>query len=114
MTVEPYVQLRGNEVEVGGDANVTVALFYPSYDLGKSGAVDLTLYAVRAADDIRVKYDFDRDGWVIFQQKGVEHFSWSDTEPGWHEAAFVKAWGQYTECSHHDEECPKCPMEDDG
>lgn len=56
-------------------------------------AIEIHLTDVRAADPIRVTYDYDRDGWVIEQ---ATRFEWEpdDTEcdPGWREAAFCAAW----------------------
>lgn len=48
---------------------------------------------LRAADDIRIEYDFGRDGWVI---KQAQVFEWEiDDEicdPQWKEVAFIEAW----------------------
>jgi hypothetical protein len=53
------------------------------------------LMDVRAADDIRVSYDFERDGWKIEQ---ASTFQWeADDEacdPDWQEVAFIQAWGR--------------------
>lgn len=60
----------------------------------------VSLEHVRAADDIRISYDFERDGWVI-EQASV--FEWSEDltmndddecDPCWAEVAFVGAWGR--------------------
>ncbi len=69
-------------------------LFYPrtSKD-AKDKAVQVALFDVRAADDLRVTYDFDRDGWVIWQ---ASVFKWvsedEECDPKWKEAAFCRAW----------------------
>ncbi len=48
--------------------------------------IEIGLEHVRAADSIRVRYDFDRDGYVILQ---------SSADPDdWQEVAFVQAWGR--------------------
>ncbi len=56
--------------------------------------IQIGLMHVRAADNIRVSYDFDRDGWKIQQ---AQVFSWEiddkDCDPLWKEVAFVRAWG---------------------
>jgi hypothetical protein len=53
------------------------------------------LMDLRAADEIRISYDFDRDGWIIEQ---ASTFAWdaNDTvcDPDWKEVAFVKAWAR--------------------
>ncbi len=72
--------------------DIQVNLEYPrSEDSPKFIRVDLV--DVRAADAIRISYDFKRDGWVI-EQASV--FEWSGDDPEcdmkWKEAAFCKAW----------------------
>lgn len=51
------------------------------------------LMDVRAADDILIEYDFERDGWVI---KQAQVFQWDVNDercdPEWKEVAFVQAW----------------------
>lgn len=74
-----------------------VTLNYPRND-GHVTKIEIDLCDVRAADGIRVKYDFDRDGWVIEQAR---YFSWDADDPvcdpGWTEVAFVRAWGSRVE-----------------
>jgi hypothetical protein len=70
-------------------------------DLEYPGASDnethirIGLLHVRAADDIRIHYDFERDGYVIEQ---ASYFGpWEVGAPAdmdWQEVAFVKAWGR--------------------
>jgi hypothetical protein len=58
--------------------------------------IEVGLMDVRAADSVRVSYDFERDGWVI-KQAAVFEWSEDDTTNGdsdWQEVAFVPAWGQ--------------------
>jgi len=59
----------------------------------KQDKVVLNLVDVRAADPIRVSYDFERDGWKI-EQSSVFEWDANDREcdPCWREVAFVKAW----------------------
>lgn len=81
-----HAQRRGDEVHID--------LWYPKADPANATALVIGLVDVRAADEIRVSYDFDRDGWKIEQ---ASNFSWeADDEVcdrGWMEVAFVKAWG---------------------
>lgn len=52
--------------------------------------VEIGLEHVRAADAIRVSYDFERDGYKIEQSR------WTDddvTGDLWQEVAFIPAWG---------------------
>lgn len=57
-----------------------------------SRIIEVGLMAVRAADSIRVHYDFKRDGYVITQ---ASRFTFEENEPidmDWQEVAFVRAW----------------------
>lgn len=75
------------------DNTAIVEISYPRLDDNKIKNIEVGLSDVRAADNIRISYDFDRDGWKIEQ---ASIFSWDieDTEmdPDWQEVAFVKAW----------------------
>lgn len=65
------------------------------YPRDRHECVLIGLLDTRAADDLRVSYDFHRDGWVI-EQASV--FEWSADDPSpdsdWQEVAFVKAWNR--------------------
>ncbi|MFB6375414.1 MAG: hypothetical protein ABEN55_20375 [Bradymonadaceae bacterium] len=73
-----------------------VDLEYPKLD-DNPDAITIALLSVRAADDLRVEYDFERDGWSIQQ---AARFSWDSMEaaeeigPQWKEVAFVQAWAR--------------------
>lgn len=73
-----------------------VELEYPRLE-GHVRFVEVDLVDVRAADGIRVSYDFERDGWRIEQ---ASRFEWPADDPvcdpDWQEVAFVKAWGRDT------------------
>lgn len=74
------------------DRTLLVDLWYPRSE-DRPNEVIVGLVDVRAADDIRITYDFDRDGWRIEQ---AQRFSWpndNDMDPAWKEVAFVQAWG---------------------
>ena len=80
---------------------LSLNLIYPPYPGDDPGdrvtTFQVGLMAVRAADDIRVSYDYDRDGWKIEQEKMVR---WEGTYAGtgeWVEVAFVDAWGNERE-----------------
>lgn len=53
------------------------------------------LVDARAADDIRISYDFERDGWKIEQ---ASTFEWDADDkvcdPDWQEVAFIQAWAR--------------------
>ena len=77
---------------MAGDT-IQVDLMYPRSSADKFVRVDLC--DVRAADGIRISYDFDRNGWKIEQ---ASTFSWDGDDavcdPDWQEVAFVKAWAR--------------------
>lgn len=71
-----------------------VELFYPRGE-GNARQILVSLMDIRAADDIRISYDFDRDGWVIEQ---ASIFAWPAgdevCDPDWQEVAFIEAWAR--------------------
>lgn len=76
------------------DDGVIVELWYPR-DWAVVKGIQVSLVDMRAADDIRIEYDFDRDGWSI---KQASKFSWElddkIQDEDWQEVSFVKAWGR--------------------
>lgn len=71
---------------------ICVNLWYPRCD-ENAKLIVIDLVDVRAADGIRVSYDFERDGWKIEQ---ASRFSFGPDEPcdlGWVEVSFIQAWG---------------------
>lgn len=76
------------------DETYFVELFYPR-SKGNVKAVEVGLMDVRAADSLRIEYDFDRDGYSI---KQASKFSWDASDkvcdPDWQEVAFVRAWAR--------------------
>ena len=88
------------DVCVNGDT-ASLELWYPGIRDVKF--LKIGLMDVRAADDIRVSYDFERDGWKIEQ---ASRFSWTceddACDPDWQEVAFVQAWARKeTEVEEH-------------
>lgn len=75
---------------------IDVEIWYPRTDSSPCRAVRIGLMDVRAADSIQVRYNFDRDGWVILQERMVEIPGGggmvSKAPEEWVEAAFVPAW----------------------
>jgi hypothetical protein len=57
--------------------------------------VEVGLMDVRAADNIRISYDFDRDGWKI-EQASIFQWELGDEmfDADWQEVAFVQAWAR--------------------
>ena len=66
-----------------------VELSYPRVK-GQPNEILVSLIDVRAAGDILIRYDFDRDGWSILRDSFPEK-PWEDHVEDWQEAAFVKA-----------------------
>ena len=89
MVMTDFEQMHG-ESHLHGES-YSVSLWYPRQRSIKNIVIDLM--DVRAADEIRVSYDFTRDGWVIEQPS---QYSWeADDEVcdrGWIESAFLPAW----------------------
>ncbi len=78
--------------EIGNDLHVD--LHYPDYDRDKAKKLIIGLCSVRSADEIRVSYDFDRNGWVI-EQATIFEWDWKTEtvfDRGWKEVAFAPAW----------------------
>lgn len=74
-------------------AIVHAELWYPR-NPGSASAVQVGLVDVRAADDITIRYDFDRDGWVILQDRVVEREWGMDVVEEAVEVAFIPAWNE--------------------
>ena len=55
------------------------------------GFVEVGLVDVRAADSVRLSYDFDRDGWRIEQREGIDRGGCIE-DGDWVEVAFLRAW----------------------
>lgn len=83
-------------VRVVRDGDVLVVdMIYPRSD-GHPKAVEVGIECVRAADTVRIEYDFDRDGFSIKQAATRFDFENDDSvcDPDWREVAFVPAWGR--------------------
>ena len=80
-----------NEARIRGRV-VHLDLWFPTVG-DNPDTVELGLMDVRAADAIRIRYDFERDGWAILQ---ASTFRWEADDPvcdeGWQEVAFIEAW----------------------
>ena len=69
-------------------------LWYPRNETSPIKSLVIGLMDVRAADNIRVSYDFDRDGWRIEQEEVMTDNGYYRSTGKWIEVAFVLAWGQ--------------------
>jgi hypothetical protein len=85
--------LKDAKVHDGNELHLDLA--YPDVPDTEIKYMVIGLMDVRAADDIRVSYDENRDGWKIEQ---ASTFQWeADDEVcdhDWQEVAFVQAWGR--------------------
>ena len=96
--------LAGNppEISVYRDT-IALDLMYPPYETEEPSGylryVQVGMCHVRAADDIRISYDFERNGWKIEQ---ASTFQWDADDlvcdPDWQEVVFVQAWARKTDC----------------
>lgn len=79
-----------------------ITLEYPRTPGAKYSAIIINLCDVRAADGIRVSYDFDRDGWKV-EQASTFTFDCDDPiqDPDWQEVAFVQAWSRERKNPNH-------------
>lgn len=93
--------VAGNRIELrcGMEPNnFGVELCYPCIgDPDKNTYVSIGLEHVRAADDIRIHYDGNRDGWAISQMTRFNCRPEEEYDPAWKEVAFIPAWGSQTE-----------------
>lgn len=92
----------GAIIEAHRGSKVEIDFWYPNQEESQP-EVTIGLTHVRAADNIRVSYDFERDGWVIEQMSNREAWDSGDPycDPCWREAAFCPAW-QFMESEEDD------------
>jgi len=69
-----------------------VEIEYPRNPGAEFDTVEVGLLDVRAADSIRVSYDFERDGWSIQQARYTKDDMGYIERVGWEEVSFHKAW----------------------
>ena len=61
-----------SSIEIDGSSDAYIEWSHPEiYDRSKQTTLLIAIDHVRAADPIRIKYDGERDGWVIEQQAGI-------------------------------------------
>lgn len=64
------------------------------YPQSPSDGIDIALVHVRAARNIRVHYDFDRDGYVVTAPSYGGDAEFKMESETWTEVAFVPAWDE--------------------
>lgn len=70
---------------------VLVAFWYPRTS-GGANTIRVGLFDVRAADDLTIRYDFDRDGYSITREVKRQGDGYMEPMGEWREVAFVPAW----------------------
>lgn len=76
-----------------------VELWYPDCDENRVSVQSITvgLVDVRMSADLKIKYDFGRDGWAIYQETVFEWDQFdNDMDRGWREVAFIQAFQEGT------------------
>lgn len=73
-----------------------IEFMYPSRQPENPDMLRIQLYDVRAADDLIVSYDFQRDGWVISYAEYGEMGDWIRNV----EQAFIPAWANGFYCAY--------------
>lgn len=85
-------QILSEARQYGDSDELHIDLWYPDVK-GNINKFIIGLIDVRSADDIRISYDKDRDGWKIEQ---ASTFVWESNDklcdPDWQEVAFIQAW----------------------
>ena len=92
--IENAKQIIDDARAVGDSLNLN--LWYPGLDTNPIKRIQIGLMDVRSSDDIRVSYDYARNGWLIEQPSKSEWDS-SDAvcDQCWVEVAFCEAWSQH-------------------
>jgi hypothetical protein len=89
------VEVDNLRLTVRNDPKETFAeidIKYPR--IGPLVGLEIGIECVRAADTIRVTYDFERDGYSILQASNWDN---AEEDKDWQEVAFVQAWARERE-----------------
>lgn len=89
------------EFEISGDTAI-VTLMYTKCK-GSTKAVEVELCDVRAADGLRITYDFERDGWCVQQAQVFQWDVGDEPDQKWKEVAFIEAWASKLPSKFDDE-----------
>ena len=84
-----------DRIELLHENTIEIELYYPRIEEEKIKFIEVGLTDVRAADNIRISYDFGRDGYKI-EQASIFEWEMNDEEcnQDWQEVAFIKAWAR--------------------
>lgn len=82
-------------VEINGKKPATISWEYPDLsDIGKQSYIEINLSHVRVSDGFRIKYDGERDGWIILQGAYIDHQHYCEPLNDYKEVAFIKSWNR--------------------
>lgn len=76
-----------------------VELWYPRSE-GRPKFIQVGLMDVRSAGDIRISFDFERNGWLIEQREIHDDGDGLIEVYDWKETAFLDAWPEELEVEH--------------
>jgi hypothetical protein len=102
-------QMRENMRFRSKGRSASIEFHYPRHE-DEINELEVGLLDVRAADSIKIKYDFKRDGYSIMQAS-IFCFDDQDLDEDWQEVAFVRAWARETVTPYHSEEEAKAIRE---
>ena len=88
------VECKGDDGEYIERDHLDVDFFYPSNRGVTEEFVRIGLMHVRAADAITVRYDFERDGWVIYMDKVKDEGDCFEVVSEGEEVAFIPVWNE--------------------
>ena len=86
------IELEGTDRETGEPLHHYISISYPEIYKPDRTTVELDICHVRAAENIRVSYESDRDGWVIERPDMPNYNAETADEMPWIEVAFVQSW----------------------
>lgn len=71
---------------------------YPEIHNKEKSTLIIEMDHVRSVDGIRIKYDSERDGWII-EQASIFEWDINDNicDPDWQEVSFIGAWAREIE-----------------
>lgn len=94
--------IKENVFYLSNEKELEINLYYPR--VGENpNKIAINLVDVRCSDGIKIEYDFDRDGWVIYQQSGTFHDGWSEDNGDWVEVSFAQSWTRYKESTEENQ-----------
>ncbi len=81
------------------DGRCLIDLWYPRIE-GNTHTIEIGLIDVRASDGLQIKFDFDRNGWVVLQPRTVwtpRDDGYEEEEEEWAEVGFFPSYARNDE-----------------